>query len=281
MATIVFLGSGTGPFVVGKSLRYAGGFIIQASEMQFHLDPGPGSLSSAAACGVNLRANTAVLVSHAHINHCNDVNAVLSAMTYDGLDRKGVLISNNSVINGSEDSPACLTKFHRGLIEKFIVAKPNQRIGIEDIEIRTLATKHSEQHNIGFKFFTPNFVLTYASDTAYSREFLEQYEKSDILILNVVHPFSQKSDDNLNSEDAVKIISHVKPQLAIIQHFGKQMLEADPLYEAREIQKRSDVQVIHAQDGLVVSPGSYSASMKQRTLNLYKSENPAGNAPDA
>jgi len=275
MVGIVFLGTGTGPYVVGKGIRSAGGFVLKLDDMQLHVDPGPGSLMSASRFDVNLRANTVVLVSHAHVNHCSDLNAVISAMTYDGLDKKGVLISNDTVINGSEDTPPVVSKFHRKLVERFIVAKPGQRIAIEDVEIKTLATKHSDPNNIGFKFFTPNFVLTYTSDTAYSKELLEQYEKSDILVLNVVHSLGQKSDNNLSSDDAIKIINQVKPQLAIIQHFGKQIIEADPLYESREIQKRTNVQVIHAQDGLTISPGSYSASLKQKTLNLYEGKKPS------
>ena len=47
------------------------------------------------------------------------------------------------------------------------------------------------------------------------------------------------------------------------------MLDADPIYEAREIQKQTGVQVIAAEDGMAIDPLSYSADLKQRTLNLY------------
>ncbi len=53
------------------------------------------------------------------------------------------------------------------------------------------------------------------------------------------------------------MISQVRPRLAIITHFGLEMLKADPLNEAREIQRITGVQTIAAQDGLIVSPGSY------------------------
>jgi phosphoribosyl 1,2-cyclic phosphodiesterase len=87
--------------------------------------------------------------------------------------------------------------------------------------------------------------------------------------LNIVHPFNNK-ENQLSSDDAVKIINKVKPKLTIITHFGIKMLKADPLYEAREIQKKTGVQIIAAKDGMVINPISYSAGLRQRTLTMYK-----------
>jgi ribonuclease BN (tRNA processing enzyme) len=265
---IIFLGTGGDEAVVGKQIRASGGIVIQLEDCQFHIDPGPGALVRAAQLGVNPRENTAVLVSHAHINHCNDLNAVISAMTHNGLDKKGVLITSNLVVNGDENEWPYLTKYHQGLVERVIVVKPGQKVGVEDFEIHALATNHNIE-NIGFKFFTPQFVLTYTSDTGYSQELLMQYGKSDIVVLNVQNPSGVKNKYQLSSDDAVKIIKKAKPRLAIITHFGNKMISVDPLYEAREIQKQTGVQILAARDGLVVNPISYSASLKQRTLNLY------------
>ena len=78
MANIIFLGTAGSSAVVGKQLRASGGIILQVEELQFHLDPGPGALAKAKEFGVNLHHNTAILVSHNHINHCNDVNVVIN-----------------------------------------------------------------------------------------------------------------------------------------------------------------------------------------------------------
>ena len=48
------------------------------------------------------------------------------------------------------------------------------------------------------------------------------------------------------------------------------MIKADILNEARHIQKETGVQVIAAKEGMVINPISYSANLKQKTLNLYK-----------
>jgi ribonuclease BN (tRNA processing enzyme) len=266
---IVFLGTGGDAIVVGKQVRASGGIVLQLAEFQLWLDPGPGALVRALQYDVNVRETTAVCVSHSHTNHANDLNALLGAMTYNGMDIRGVLVANETVVNGSEAEQPVLTKFHHNLVERVIVARPGQKIGVEDIEIHALKARHTDEHAIGFKFFTPGFILSYSADTGYSSEIAEQYRKSDILILNTVHPAGSKADDNLTAEDAVRIVRTAEPKLAIITHFGTKLLQYDPIQAARDIQRETKLQVIAAKDGLVLNPLSYSANMKQKTLNLY------------
>ena len=61
---------------------------------------------------------------------------------------------------------------------------------------------------------------------------------------------------NLDVNAAIQIISHVKPRMAILTHFGLQMLKADPIVQAREVQKITGIQTIAAYDGLAIGPGS-------------------------
>ncbi len=266
---ILFLGTGAQSIVVGKQIRASGGIIIQSGESQLHIDPGPGALVRAREYGVNLRENTALLVSHNHLGHCNDVNAVIDAMTYSGLDRQGVLIGNETLINGAEDILPYLTKFHKNCLEKVMVLKEGQRVGIYDVEIKAMPSVHSEPNTIGFRILTPDFNLVYTSDTDYSNKLIDAYKDCDILILNVVNPTQFKTTGNLCTEDAIKIIEKVKPRLSIITHFGIKMVEADPINEAREIQKQTKEQVIAAKDGLSINPATYAAKSQQKSLKLY------------
>ena len=66
-------------------------------------------------------------------------------MTYSGLDKKGVLIANKTVINGSEEHKPPLNPYYRDFLERFIVLEEGQRVGINEIEILALKTKHSEK----------------------------------------------------------------------------------------------------------------------------------------
>jgi len=267
---ILFLGTCTGG-ASNQQVRASGGIIVQTQGYQFFLDPGPGALIRAKQYGVNTRLTTALLVSHAHLNHCNDANLVIGSMTHNGLDPKGVIISSKSFVKGNEDINPVLTKQHQKFVERIITPDCGQKIGIENVEIHALKTLHSDKDAIGFKFFSKDFVLSYSGDTAYSNEIVEQYMQSDILILNVPN-FEKKAEFNLNIEDATKIIKKVQPRLAILTHFGLKVLKEDPLSIARKIYRETGVQTISAKDGLVISPHSYSAELRQKTLNLYPSE---------
>lgn len=265
-ASIIFLGTGQGSFVIGRNALSSGGFIIQVDDNQFHVDPGPNALKNAAQSDVNIRSNTALLVSHAHLNHANDVNAVIDAMTYSGFDKKGVLVANKTTLHSNENHQAPLMPYYRDFLERFIVLEAGQRVGINEIEILALKTKHSDAAAVGFKFFTPYFTLSYSSDTKYFPELIEEYKNSNILVLNVPYLKKEEAKDNLCVEDAIKIIKGVNPRLAIIQHFGTSMVKGDPLYLVREIQKETGVQIIAAKDGMVINPLSYSVDRGQRTL---------------
>jgi ribonuclease BN (tRNA processing enzyme) len=271
VSKIIFLGTGGDSFVIGKQIRAAGGIILQVDDLQFHIDPGPGALINAAQHHISLRENTAVFVSSAHVNQCNDVNVVIDAMTYGGMDKRGVLVANKTVVNGSEAIKPYLTESHKNYLERIIVLDEGQKLAIEDVEVNAIATNNAfDPHTIGFKFYTPDFVLGYTSTTAYSKELIKAYQGCDVLILNVLNPGEEKGEGHLNTEEAKKIIMKINPKLAVLNNFGIRMIKADPLYEAREIQKETGIQVLAAKDGMIVSPSSYSAKSSQKRLNLFK-----------
>lgn len=272
VSKITFLGTAGDSFVAGKQIRASGGTIIKVGESQLHIDPGAGALVKAIENDVNLRANTAILVSNNYLINCNDVNAVIDAMTYGGLDKKGVLVANKTIISGTEEVKSFLTNKHANDVEKIITVNPGQKIGIEEIEINVMDASADDPNAVGFKVITNDFILGYSSDTKYSREIAKQYRGCDIIVLNVTFPGSEKEGNHLNSEDAIKFIREVNPRLAIIKNFGIQMIKADPLYEGREIQKQTGIKVVVAKDGMSLTPDSYSAESRQKRLNMFKNQ---------
>lgn len=257
MSTITFLGTAGSAAVATRQLRASGGIVLRIEDLQFHLDPGPGALVKAREFGVSANQTTAVLVSHNHLNHCNDLNAVVEAMTHAGLEHRGVILASKSVLQATEDSYPILTKYHQQLVEKIIPMEKNHKVGIELIEIHALAADHTDPTAIGFKFFCPKFTLSYTGDTALTSELLEQLSGTDILILNVPYPGNKAEGKNLDTESAIKIVSAVRPRVVVLTHFGLEMLKADPLNEAREVQRITGVQTIAAKDGLSIVAEGY------------------------
>src|SRR3989344_1371143 len=155
MARIIFLGTAGGNPAVTKQQRASGGIILQIEELQFHLDPGPGALVRAKEHGVALHNTTAILVSHNHINHCNDLNVVIDAMTHGGIEHRGIIMASKSVLNGSDKQHPFLTKYHQSMVEKIIPVEKNHKVGVELVEIHALSAEHTDPTAVGFKFFCP------------------------------------------------------------------------------------------------------------------------------
>lgn len=261
---IIFLGTGGDAFVVGKQILASGGIVVMSGETQLHIDPGPGSLVKAKEYAVDIRLNTAVLVSHAHMNHCNDVNAVIEAMSFAGLDVHGVLVCNSTLFYGYDTTKPVVTDHHRRWVERCLVLEPRQKIGINDIDIHATLTKHSDLKGIGFRICTPDFSLGYSSDTELFDELADEFKDVDILILNVPYPCNAAAHQNLCAADAIQLLRKVKPNLAIITHFGIKMLEADILNQVRDIQKQSKVETIAAKDGMAINPLTYSVNVRRK-----------------
>ena len=266
---VLFLGTGGDSIVVGKQIRASGGIILELEGNQFLLDPGPGCLARARQAGVSIRDTIAVLVSHAHTNHSNDLNVVLEAMSVSGLDRIGVVVCNKKVVDGDEKELPVLKNRSRNFVEKIINLNPGAKIGINNINITTTKTKHFDSEGMGFIFETPKYRIGYSSDTEYTDEIADQYKGCGILILNCKYPTGMKEKGHLNTDDVVRFIQKAKPKLAVINHFGIKMIEANPMYEAREIQKNSKMEVVAARDGLLINPVSFSSRMRQVTLEPF------------
>ena len=266
---ILFLGTGGDAFVIGKQYRASGGIIFVIDNNQFHLNPGPGSLVMAKMMGLNLRENTAIFISKNDMFHANDVNAVVSAMTHDGMDKKGVLVCPSTVANDTKETSPFLNREYKKCLEKTIVVDNTRKLAINNVDIEIVPLKEQIKDACGFKFITPRFTLGYLPDTGYIEQLGENFQDCDILIISTIDPRNHKRKEHLNSEDAEKIIRKASPQLAILTGFGTKMLQAETLYEAREIQKNTGVQVIAAKDGMTINPVSFAATVRQKNLKGF------------
>ncbi|MBW2992191.1 hypothetical protein KY345_03160 [Candidatus Woesearchaeota archaeon] len=272
-STLIFLGTGGDSFTVGRQSHGSGGILIFNDDVKLHIDPGPGTLNRLKAGGVSPRDTTAIICTHKHIGHCNDLNAYIDAMTHNGLDKRGVVLASNSVINGTEREHAYLTEFHKDCVERVITLMPGAKVAVESFEIRATNTIHADESCVGLIVQTPDAVIGYTSDTQYSNDLAKEYEGCDILVLNVLYPLGSNKEEcqnGLSSDDAINIIRKAKPKLAVITHFGIKILKADIINEAREIHKQTGVQTIAAKDGMGIIPSNYAAKSQQTRLSGFE-----------
>ena len=266
--SILFLGTGGDSLVVCKQIRASGGIILRFGNNQFHLDPGPGAIVRAKQFDINPRENTAVFVSHNHLNHVGGLNAIINAITYAGIDKHGVLVCDEETLNGSDKEYPGINKGHKAMVEKFIALTPGMKIGINEVNIVATKTKHTDK-SLGFKFSNDKVSISYVGDTEYFDELADDHKDSDVVIINCKNPPGITEEGHMNPEDIIKFLNKTKSKLAVLTHFGIKMLDSDPLFQAREIQKQTKSQIIIAKDGMVVNPVSYASSVKQRKLNAF------------
>lgn len=267
MTSLTFLGTGGDGYIVSRCIRNASGLVIQYDTLTFHIDPGPNALHSLRMHNLNVRAITAVLCTSTKLISSHDINAVIAGMTYEGVDITGVVVCPQHLISGVDGSTPRLWKESQEYVERVLVAEPEKQIGIEAVDIHFCES--SSPDVLGLKMYFPDMVIGYPGDTSYTDKLARQYAGCDVLILHIQNPSGVKDKHCMSTDDAIRFVTKVKPQLAVLTRFGKAMLEQDPVLEARKVHLETGVQVVAAMDGQVISPASYSAHGKQRQLKGY------------
>ena len=271
--SVTFLGTGGGRFVILSQRRYSGGMWLDFNNTKILLDPGPGALIRALQFHKDLGKLDAVLVSHNHLDHYNDAEVIIEGMTL-GMKR------THGALAATEETLDYISDYHKNKVN-VIVPKINEKFTIANktgsLEIEAIPTYN--HIGCGFKFFTGSGIVTYASDTGYSSELIKNYMQSKVLILNVIFPRNTQIETHTNTESALKIIKDAKPELAVIQHFGIQMLNANPKKEAKYIERESGIRTIAANDGMTIDVERADAA-KSRTeesqlklINFQKYDN--------
>ena len=254
MVKIIFLGTAGTSSVLTKSARHSGGVIIQSDDAQIHINPGPGIVTAARASGVDLRNTICFLVTYSSLLHCNDLNLAVDIMTFGGIERRGLLVGSNSVINGSEDEHAFLSVRHKNLLEKVVVLEGDNKIGLGSVEIKAIKTESFDETAAGYKLHFPNFTLSYPGHCYLSDDLIEQLKGSDVLILPLLKMANETEKKTLDVFAIQQIIEKVKPKLAIMTDFGTEIIREGPIDIAREIQRATGIQCLASKDGLILTP---------------------------
>src|SRR5512136_656142 len=123
MSFIKFLGTAGARFVVMRQLRASGGVWLSVGKTNLSIDPGPGALVRCLSSKPRLDPSTldGILLTHKHLDHSGDVNAMIEAMTEGGFKKRGVLFAPEDAL---EEDPVVL-KYLRNYVEKVIVLREN------------------------------------------------------------------------------------------------------------------------------------------------------------
>jgi phosphoribosyl 1,2-cyclic phosphodiesterase len=245
---ILFLGTGGGRWMTITQRLHTGGFRIHDTQ-NIHVDPGTGAVARVSAKRISPLSTNAVFVSHCHPDHYTDAEVFIEAMTKGMTKKAGIVGASKSVLLGNHELGPAISNYHKSKLKSEQVMLPGDTLKIGDIGVEALPTRHSDPDCIGFKFFTDQGVISYTSDTEYFEEMADSYRDSTLMIINVIRPRNERLKWHLCSDEVIKILNEVKPQTAIITHFGMKMVSV-ARKEAGRIEKETGVTTIAARDGM-------------------------------
>lgn len=218
---------------------------------QLHVDPGPGALVRALShvppC--NPRDLEGIVLSHKHLDHANDVNVMIEAMTSGGFKRRGVLLAPNDALEGEH----VVLPYAQRFVERIEIARERSgpyRIG--EVEVHTSIKHIHAVETYGMHFSYGGRTVSYLPCGRYFDGLAEDYagHKPDVLIVNVLRYRDSMDVDHMTFDQARSVISTVRPRVAVMQHFGTKMLEQYPVRLARELEDELGLRVIAAYDNM-------------------------------
>lgn len=251
--SILFLGTGGARFVVARQLRASGGMRMTFGSTQIHVDPGPGALvrtlSHVPPC--NPRELDAIALSHKHLDHSGDVNALIEAMTSGGFRRRGALLAPPDAI----DDEHVVLPYARRFVERIEELAPSAgpyRVG--EVDIFTSRRHAHAVQTYGLHFVHAGLRVAYLPCGRYFDGLSADYaaHHPDVLIVNVLRFADQMNVDHLTWQDARRVVAEVRPKVAVFQHFGTKMLEADPPRLAERLEDELGLRAIAAYDGFTL-----------------------------
>ncbi|MFH1876051.1 MAG: MBL fold metallo-hydrolase [Candidatus Omnitrophota bacterium] len=166
-----------------KQLRASGGMWLSHAGTNILIDPGPGSLVRCVSARPALDPGTldAIILTHKHLDHSNDINVMIEAMTEGGFKKRGVVFAPSDACGAS----GVIMPYLRDFPEKIIPLKEG------DFELGTIRftvpvrNQHSGE-TYGLKFFLGTTIVSFVGDTRYFDHLLSAYRDSSVLVLNVV-----------------------------------------------------------------------------------------------
>ena len=243
------MGTAGARFMVAKQLAASGGLYLEQDGTRIAMDPGPGAVVQYAKRKVDLARLNGILVSHRHLDHCNDVNVLIEAMTEGGFRRRGTLFCPGDAL---DEDPVVL-RYLRDFPEKVVRLEPECEYRLGDISFATTRRHIHGAETYGFRFGDPGDgrlpKLGWVTDSKYYDGIAEDH-CAEVMVIHKVLAHSRPDLPHLGLDDAERIIDVARPRLAVITHFGMNVWRAHPWEVAAGISQRTGVEVKAARDGM-------------------------------
>jgi len=243
--TITFLGTGGARIMVATQILASGGLWLSINGTEILVDPGPGCIVQSTKRKLRADKLSAIILSHRHLDHSGDVNVMIEAMTQGGFKPHGWFFTPADAL---ETEPVIFS-YLRAYLEGIEVLQEGKSYAIGNVSFTTPVRHIHPVETYGMLFKTGGHTFSYIADTRYF-DGLPHIYASELLIMNVVFLQDNPPADHLTVSDVSRIVTEVKPKVAILTHFGMSMWRAKPWEIAQRLSQETGVRVVAARDGM-------------------------------
>ena len=249
---IKFLGTAGARYVMARQLRYSAGTYLELKGRKMILDPGPGTLLRCARVKppIDVTGLDAVVLSHAHIDHSGDINAIVDAMTSGGWEKRGSLFMPSDCLQGEN---RILLNYIKNAPERVETLEAESEYNLNGLKFFTSPPLCHDVETYGLKFETAGGMLGFVIDTLYFDGLVDIYSGCRWLVINVVRLkeyTGHRKLKHLSLIEAEDLIAGVKPECAVLTHFGMTVVNNKPWEIAVEMSERLGIDVRAANDGM-------------------------------
>ncbi|MFH1003259.1 MAG: MBL fold metallo-hydrolase [Chloroflexota bacterium] len=243
--TITFLGTGGARIMVATQILASGGIWLSLDGTELLVDPGPGSIVQATKRKLRPEKLNAIILSHRHLDHSADVNIMIEAMTQGGFKPHGRFFAPQDALETEPVIFSYLKKYLDGIT----TLEAGRSYTVGNVSFITPLRHIHPVETYGMVFRTARHTFAYIADTRYF-DTLPQAYRSELVIINIVFLEPRPAIDHLSVPDVRRLITELKPKVAILTHFGMSVWRARPREIARQLSQETGVRVLAARDGM-------------------------------
>jgi ribonuclease BN (tRNA processing enzyme) len=233
---------------MGNTITFLGtaGARMDLNGTQVLIDPGPGSIVQSTKRKLKVNKLKAIILSHRHLDHSGDMNIMVEAMTQGGFEPHGKVFLPSDALGPEPVIYSYLIDYLDGIE----VLKEGKSYSIDGVTFSTPIKHIHPVETYGLKFQLGERSFSYITDSGFFEGLIENY-KTELIIINVVFTEPRDGIAHLSIRDVERIISGIKPKVAILSHFGMGIWRAHPWEVAEQLTQKTGIKVKAARDGMV------------------------------
>ena len=221
---LVIIGSGGGRHHIRTQYRATGGILYKFNGIQAHIDPGPGAIVRINQYKEDPTKTELFIVTHMHIDHFNDLCAVIEASRERLHDRNYNYFEKGTLIT-TKETLKFVPNYHKNMLETIVSFKVGDLFNYKGVEIFGTKVVHSKVEGFGVIFKLEDYSIAFSSDTKVFDGFSKQFSGVDVLVLNLLRPDSIQCRRHVCTDEVIPYLNKITPPLKglLITHFGSYM----------------------------------------------------------